>query len=101
MADVIGAVTPGQAGRLPFQRDLGAGIWNMEYVLLRDGVVVDCGSLNANRDGTFALRVGVPRGLTVRIRCLGGWGYHTAEVEARVADPTGTVDCGTLVMRAK
>ena len=41
MADVIGAVTPGQAGRLPFQRDLGAGIWNMEYVLLRDGVVVD------------------------------------------------------------
>ena len=101
MTTVTGNITPSQAGRVPLQRALNAGIWNMEYVLSKAGAVVDSGSFNADTDGDFTLEINAPEDSTLKVRCLGGWGYETAEVEVDIDDPTDHVDCGTLVMREK
>lgn len=101
MVRISGNVNPYQAGRVPFQRELGLGRWNMEYDIVKDGKVIRRGSFQSNSDGSFDLNIDAPGNSTVRIRCLGGWGYETTESSVHISNPNDMVSCGTIHMREK
>lgn len=101
MARIKGQVTPYQAGRVPGQRMLDAGHWNMEYEVVKDGRVIGNGAFQANSDGSYAVDVDAPPNSTVRVRSLGGWAYETDETSVRVHSDSDIIETRNLDMREK